>query len=75
MQESEFLQILETKAQEQQKVLKNGLLPDRLAIFARWLGIHPWRVLIPVSMVIYIACRIFWGEGARELILKLFGKF
>lgn len=73
--ENEFLQQLEGKAREQRKLLGTEIVPEWARGVADWLAINPWRVLIPVSGVVYMSLRLGGGVGWREFILGLFGGF
>lgn len=74
-QEREFLELLEAKAQEQKRVVSGGVLPERLDFVGDWLSVHPWRVLMPVSGVLYLVFRALIGLRFVEMILGLFGGF
>ncbi len=73
--EAEFLQLLEKRAKEEEKVVKSGILPRWAAVVGTWMGVNPWRLLIPVSILLYIGIRLVAGEGAREVVLAIFGGF
>lgn len=73
--EQKFLEILEKKSQEERKVVESGILPEWASIVGFWLGVHPWRVLVPVSGLLYLGMRAYYGVYLRELILALFGGF
>jgi hypothetical protein len=40
---------------------------------ASYLGVNPWKVLIPFSLVIVIFFRFFLGRTFSELVLKVLG--
>lgn len=73
--ERKFLEILEEKAQEERRVMESGVLPQWAAGVGLWLAIHPWRVIIPISGLIYLSSRLYYGSQMREFILALFGGF
>lgn len=73
--EREFLQILEKKATEQRKLIKSGILPSWLSFVGEWLGVHPWRVVVPMAALVYVGLRMMGGELIREFVLGVFGGF
>lgn len=73
--ESSFIKELESKAIEQHKLVETQLIPDWARGLAGWLAINPWRVLVPISVLVYVLLRRVYGSGLRELILGLFGGF
>mgnify|MGYP001572416445 CR=1 FL=1 len=74
MNEREFLKILEERAREQEKIINGMVLPKIFTSVSFWLGRHPWRILIPVSIVITLMLHWVIGKRYDELILKIFGK-
>lgn len=73
--ESEFLRELEQKAVEQGRLVATEILPDWAKGLGEWLATNPWRVILPLAVIIYGLWRMVYGEMARELILGLFGGF
>ncbi len=73
MNEHEFLEKLEQRAQEQELLMKKTLMPSAVFSLSIWLGRHPWRFLIPLSVFLTIALRLTLGENYREIILWIFG--
>lgn len=50
MQEKQFLQLLEARAGEyKHHVEDSNWLVMRL--LASWLGVHPWRVIVPIAIL------------------------
>ena len=73
--EVEFLRILEEKAKEQRKVVQSQILPSWARGLGVWLAVHPWRVIGPLSGILYIGWRVIGGVRVVELVLGLFGGF
>lgn len=73
--EHDFLQLLEERASQEKKIVQSGILPSWAASFGEWLGVNPWRLLVPSAVVIYLLLRVVGGETTREVVLALFGGF
>lgn len=73
--ERDFLQILEERAREEKRVVRSGILPNWAAVFGEWLGVNPWRTLIPSSVFLYLCLRLALGDVIREIVLAIFGGF
>ena len=73
--ERDFLKNLEQKAKEQGKLVETELIPDWARGVGAWLAINPWRVLIPMSMVVYVIWRVIFGINVSDFVLGLFGGF
>ncbi|MDO8621453.1 MAG: hypothetical protein Q7R31_04220 [Candidatus Levybacteria bacterium] len=74
MNEHEFLKTLEERAQEQEKILRSMFLPKVFLSVSSWLGNHPWRILIPLSIIFTLILHFILGKNYSEFILKIFGK-
>ena len=74
MNEHEFLKALEKRAQEQEKIIKGMFLPKVFTSVSFWLGNHPWRILIPIAIIITLILHGVFGKSYDEFILKIFGK-
>lgn len=74
MNEHEFLKTLEERAQEQEKILRKMFLPKVFLSVSSWLGNHPWRILIPLSIILTLIFHFLLGKTYSEFILKIFGK-
>ena len=74
MNEQQFLNILQERAKEQEKILKDTFFPKIFTSVSLWLGDHPWRILAPLSIVLTIIFHVFLGKMYDEFILKIFGK-
>lgn len=74
MNEREFLRTIEKRAQEQEKIIKGMFLPKVFTSISSWLGSHPYRILIPISIILTLIFHAFLGKRYDEFILKIFGK-
>ena len=74
MNEYEFLEQLKERANEQEKLMRGMLMPKLFLAISLWLGNHPWRILIPVSIILTLIFQAILGKKYYELILKIFGK-
>jgi len=74
MNEHEFLKTLEERAKEQEKIIKRMVLPKVFTSISFWLGNHPWRILIPIAIVLTLIFHGLLGKRYDEFILKIFGK-
>lgn len=73
--EAGFIQQLEDKAREQQMIVQTELIPDWAKGLGGWLAVNPWRVLVPMAVVLYVLLRVMVGVGYRDFVLGLFGGF
>ncbi len=74
MNEREFFKILEKRAQEQEKIIKGMVLPKVFMYISFWLGNHPWRIIVPSSVILTLIFHGILGKRYDELVLKIFGK-
>lgn len=74
MNEREFIKALEERAKEQEKLIRGMILPKVFTTISFWLGNHPWRILIPLSIIITLILNGIFGKRYDEFILKIFGK-
>ena len=74
MNEHEFLKTLEERAKEQESLIKRMVLPKLFTAVSFWLGNHPWRILIPLAIIITLILHGVFGKRYDEFILKIFGK-
>lgn len=74
MNEHEFLKTLEKRAKEQEKIIKSMPLPKVFMHVSLWLGNHPWRIIVPSSVILTLILHGILGKRYDELILKIFGK-
>ncbi len=73
MDEHEFLEKLEERANEQEKLMEKIILPSAVFGISLWLGRHPWRFIIPFSILLSLVFRFSLGPGYTEKILWIFG--
>jgi hypothetical protein len=74
MNEQQFLNRLQARAQEQEKIIKRMLFPKFFTSVSFWLGTHPWKILIPLAFVLTLILHGVIGVKYDEFILKIFGK-
>lgn len=74
MNEQQFLNVLQKRAQEQEKIIKGMFLPQMFTKVSFWLGNHPWRILIPIAIILTFLFHGILGKRYDEFILKIFGK-
>jgi hypothetical protein len=74
MNEREFIKKLQERAKEQEKLIHDMPMHRVFYSVSFWLGNHPWRILIPLSIILTLVFHFTLGKGYDELILKLFGK-
>lgn len=72
MDEQKFLSQLKKRAEEQEQLIKGS--PPILLKVSLFLGKNPWRVIIPLSILLSLLLRFVLGHGYLELVLKIFGK-
>jgi len=48
-------------------------LPSAVFGISLWLGRHPWRFIIPFSILLSLVFRFSLGPGYTEKILWIFG--
>jgi len=74
MNEHEFIKTLRERAKEQEKLITSMPLPRIFSSVSLSLGNHPWRLLIPIALIITLLFRAFIGKSYDDFILILFGK-
>lgn len=72
MKQSEFVHLLQQRAQEQKKEMDAVPFPKFFAFVIEWLSDHPWRFLIPLAFLISVALRGIIGHSYTEFVLWLF---
>lgn len=73
--ERDFLQKLEKRATEQEQILSRMPYEKAFLQTSLWLGQHPWRILIPLALILTLFFRLLLGYRYYELVLKIFGGF
>ncbi len=74
MNERKFIQTLQERAKEQEKLIKSMPLPGVFSSISFWFGNHPWRILVPLAIILTLVFRLFFGGSYDDFILKIFGK-
>ncbi|MEK7559371.1 MAG: hypothetical protein AAB521_03625 [Patescibacteria group bacterium] len=72
MNEREFIKELQERAKEQEAIIKDMPFPKVFSTASVWLGIHPWRFVIPFAFLISIILRFFIGPSYTDFILSIF---
>ena len=73
MKKDKFLGELLKRAEEQQIVLHDVPFPKVFLWIGKKFGEYPWKILIPLSVVLAIGLHIIVGRPFDEKILRLFG--
>ena len=73
MNEQEFLQKLQTRAKEQEQIMKGMPFSSTFTTISVWLGYHPWRILIPLAFILTLIFHFSVGKPYDNFILKIFG--
>ena len=74
MNERDFIKTLEGRAKEQEKIIRNMILPNVFTMISVWFGNHPWRILIPLAFILTLLFHEILGKPYDNFILKIFGK-
>lgn len=74
MNEREFIKTLEERAKEQERIIRRMVLPNIFTSVSFWLGDHPWKILLPLSIIITLIFHFTIGKSYDNFILKIFGK-
>ena len=74
MNQSEFLKTLEERAKEQEKIIKGMVLPQIFTSVSFWLGDHPWKIFVPLAIILTLIFHGILGKPYDDFILKIFGK-
>ena len=72
MLEHKFLKELQKRASEQKRLHSSIPFPSFFSFIAQLLGDHPWRVLIPISLLISFFLYFLKGNEFIEFVLWLF---
>lgn len=75
MKESSFIAELENRAELQKKLISTEIIPGWARGIGDWLATNPWRVVVPIAVILYISIRVIGGVEYREFILGLYGGF
>jgi len=74
MNEREFIKTLQERAKEQEKLIRGMPMHRVFSSISFWFGNHPWRILVPLAIILTIALRLFYGKPYDDFILNIFGK-
>jgi len=74
MNEREFIKKLQERAREQEKLIKSMPLHKVFSSVSFWFGNHPWRILVPLAVILTVVLRLLYGKPYDDFILKIFGK-
>lgn len=75
MNNPDFLSILKERAGEQQAITSGMIFPRVFTFVVTYLGIHPWRILIPLALILSCILELVFGKSYDDVILKIFGGF
>lgn len=73
MEEREFIKKLNSRAKEQENLVKGVLFPKAFIAISLWFGNHPLQLIIPIALLITILLRGLFGNYYYDLILSVFG--
>jgi hypothetical protein len=72
MNENEFILKLQDRAREQEKIVRDMPLSKVFSTVSLWLGHHPYRILIPLALIITLLLRGVFGGNYTNFILSIF---
>jgi hypothetical protein len=72
MNEAEFIQKLQERAHQQEKIIKDMPFSTFFSRISLWLGHNPWRILVPLALILTVLFRIILGEKYIDFVLSLF---
>lgn len=75
MKKNNFLKELQERAQEQRRLHEEIPFPAFFSFIAVHLGNHPWRPLIPLSVLVSIFLYFLFGKTYIEFVLWVFKVF
>jgi hypothetical protein len=75
MKERSFIAELEKRAEIHRKLANTEIIPAWAKGIGNWLATNPWRVVVPIAVIVYVGIRLMGGIAYREFILGLFGGF
>lgn len=74
MNEHEFIKTLQERAKEQEKLIRDMPMHRVFYSISFWFGNHPWRILVPLAIIITLALRLIYGKPYDDFVLNIFGK-
>lgn len=75
MNEAEFIQKLQERAKEQEKIVRDMPFANIFSAISLWLGHHPWRILVPLAFLITLIFRAIMGTRFTDDVLLVFRWF
>ncbi|MEK9176468.1 MAG: hypothetical protein AAB520_03430 [Patescibacteria group bacterium] len=72
MNEAEFIQKLQERAHQQEKIIKDMPFSKVFSTVSLWLGHHPWRILVPLALFFTFLFRGILGEKYIDFVLLIF---
>lgn len=72
MNEAEFIQKLQERAQQQEKIIKDMPFSKVFSKVSLWLGHHPWRILVPLAILLTLLFRVILGGKYTDFVLSIF---
>lgn len=72
MNEAEFLQKLQERAHQQEKIIKDMPFSKVFSTVCIWLGHNPWRILVPLALFFTLLFRVIFGEKYIDFVLSMF---
>lgn len=72
MNENEFIIKLQERAREQEKIVKDMPLSKVFSTVSLWLGSHPYRIIVPLAIIITLLLRGVFGPKYTNFILYIF---
>jgi len=72
MNEREFIYLLQQRAREQERAMKEVPFPKVFSFVVQWLSVHPWRFLIPLAFLLTFLFRAIFGGNYTDFILWVF---
>lgn len=74
MQEKQFLRLLEERAEEYKEHPRDAE-GGAVKILSSWLGVHPWRVIVPAAILGGFGMAVLLRGWLLVLVSKLQGGF
>jgi len=74
----DFFEELKRRLEENRRLYREGspfrILDTPWARFtAAFLGVNPWKVMVPVALLLTLGLRLIFGRAFSELVLKVLG--
>jgi hypothetical protein len=73
--EQEIKKKHQDRAYEQKSIMQRMILPGVFKQISIWFGEHPWRILIPIALLLSLSLHVIYQKSYDDLILKIFGGF